>query len=130
MRAVGVETDPDAQRIAEGTAVVMREVEQASRPGDRVSELEALGCNLIARSGCTADDADSGHPFSHGLRFPLVDMALSDSRPDRVSEEGMVFAAHLQVPGDDRTRNWLEQVVRVRSDDGESLPSWDYGLTK
>ena len=38
----------------------------------------------------------------------------------------MVIAAHLQVPADDRSRNWLEQLVIVGKDGGEPIFSWDY----
>lgn len=128
--AVGGETNRDAVRIAGATAATMREIERASRPGVRVSELEALGREVLARSGCTRAEADGAYVFFHGLGLTHIDMALSDSRQDWEMEEGMVFAAHLQVPGDDRTRNWLEQIVHVRPGGGEPLFEWDYGLIR
>lgn len=127
---VGGETNPEALRIAEATAATMREVEQASKPGVRVSELEALARHVFARSGCTAGEADRAYIFFHGLGLTHIDMALSNSQLDWTLEEGMVFAAHLQVPGDDRTRNWLEQIVHVRHEGGEPLFTWDYGLIR
>jgi hypothetical protein len=39
-------------------------------------------------------------------------MEVPESRHDWSIEAGMVVSAHLQVPGDDRHRTWLEEIFR------------------
>jgi len=38
----------------------------------------------------------------------------------------MVVSAHLQVPGDDHHRGWLEEIFRVTPAGGEPFFSWDH----
>lgn len=51
-------------------------------------------------------------------------MELTASRQDWSLEEGMVVSAHLQVPGDDRHRNWLEEIFLVARDGGDPFFTW------
>jgi Xaa-Pro aminopeptidase len=53
-------------------------------------------------------------------------MELPASRHDWSLEAGMVVAVHLQVPGDDRTRNWLEDIALVTRDGGEAFFTWGH----
>ena len=112
------------RQIADATAASMQEVEAASRPGVRYSELSHIARDVYRKCGFT--EADDIHILFHGLGLDHVDMELTTARADGVLEEGMVIAAHLQVPADDRSRNWLEQLVIVGKDGGEPIFSWDY----
>jgi hypothetical protein len=38
----------------------------------------------------------------------------------------MVVSAHLQVPGDDRSRNWLEEIFLVTRDGGDPFFTWSH----
>jgi hypothetical protein len=51
-------------------------------------------------------------------------MEVPASRHDWCLEEGMVISAHLQVPGDDRHRNWLEEIFLVTGSGGDPFFTW------
>lgn len=53
-------------------------------------------------------------------------MELTSSREDWQLENGMVVSAHLQVPGDDRTRSWLEEIFLVTPGGGDPFFSWGH----
>ena len=107
------------RQIADATAVAMAEVQNAMRPGVKISELEAKGRQAYRRAGIS--NADQVFIFFHGLGLEHIDMEVLESRHDWSLEEGMVVSAHLQVPGDDRSRNWLEEIFHVKKDGGEPL---------
>ena len=97
------------------------------RPGVKVSALQAK----IRRVYRGFDlDADSVHIYFHGLGLSHSDLeqyvAEGQPYPDWSLENNMVVATHLLYPGGDRERYWVEDVVVVRPDGGESLYSWDF----
>ena len=54
-------------------------------------------------------------------------MEITDSHQDWALEDGMVVSAHLQVPGDDHHRAWLEEIFRVTAAGGEAFFTWGHG---
>lgn len=111
-----------ARQIAAATAAAMTEMQRAMRPGARISELQAKGRSAFRRAGLA--NADQAFIFFHGLGLEHIDMEVLASRHDWTLEEGMVVSAHLQVPGDDRHRNWLEEIFLVASDGGHPFFTW------
>ena len=62
--------------------------------------------------------------FFHGPGLEHIDMELPASRHDRGLEEGMVLSAHLQIPGDDRHRSWVEEIFLVTGGGGDPFFTW------
>jgi Xaa-Pro aminopeptidase len=112
------------RQMAAATAAAMTEIQHAMRPGAKLSELQATGRQAMRKAGLA--DADQAFIFFHGLGLEHIDMELPASRHDWSLEAGMVVAVHLQVPGDDRTRNWLEDIALVTRDGGEAFFTWGH----
>jgi Xaa-Pro aminopeptidase len=113
-----------ARQIAAATAAAMTEMQHAMRPGTRIGELQARGRSAFRRAGLAS--ADQVFIFFHGLGLEHIDMEVPASRHDWSLEEGMVVSAHLQVPGDDRHRNWLEEIFLVVRDGGDPFFTWGH----
>jgi Xaa-Pro aminopeptidase len=111
-----------ARQIAAATAAAMTEMQAAMRPGTRISEVQAKGRSAFRRAGLA--NADGAFIFFHGLGLEHIDMEVPASRHDWRFEEGMVVSAHLQVPGDDRHRNWLEEIFLVAREGGDPFFTW------
>jgi Xaa-Pro aminopeptidase len=111
-----------ARQIAAATAAAMAEIQNAARPGARISELQGRGRQVFRRAGLS--NADQAFIFFHGLGLEHIDMEVPASRHDWCLEEGMVISAHLQVPGDDRHRNWLEEIFLVTESGGDPFFTW------
>ena len=113
--------------IAHATSVAIKELTQAMRPGAKVSELQAKIRRVYRGFGL---DADSVHIYFHGLGLSHSDLEQyveeGQPYPDWSLENNMVVATHLLYPGSDRERYWVEDVVVIRPDGGESLYSWDF----
>jgi Xaa-Pro dipeptidase len=121
-----VDEDPlaDARTIATGVASAMGAIQNGLRPGAQLSTLQAAGRSALRQSGVT--QADDAFIFFHGLGLEHIDMELRQSHEDWAVEDGMVVSAHLQVPGDERHRGWLEEIFLVTPDGGEAFFSWDH----
>jgi Xaa-Pro dipeptidase len=118
------EPRPAARTIAGATASAMAEIQDALRPGVRISALQARGRQAFRKAGLST--ADRAYIFFHGLGLEHIDMELTASRQDWSLEEGMVVSAHLQVPGDDCHRSWLEEIYLVTQAGGDPFFSWGY----
>ncbi len=114
----------DSRTIADSTAAAMGELQSAMRPGARVSQLQAAARGALRKSGLAT--ADEAFIFFHGLGLEHIDMEVTDSHQDWALEQGMVVSAHLQVPGDERHRGWLEEIFLVTPDGGEPFFTWDH----
>ena len=121
-----VDDEPRAESraVAEATAAAMGALQEAMRPGVRLSQLQATGRQVFRRAGLNV--ADDVFIFFHGLGLEHIDMEVSSSHQDWALEDGMVVSAHLQVPGDDRQRGWLEEIFLVSAAGGEPFFSWDH----
>ena len=116
------EPQGEARRIAAATAAAMAEIQAAARPGVRISELQARGRQALRAGGCS--HADHAFIFFHGLGLEHIDMEVPASRHDWSLDEGMVLSAHLQIPGDDRHRSWLEEILLVTAGGGDPFFTW------
>jgi Xaa-Pro dipeptidase len=114
----------DARVIAHATAEAMAALQEALRPGARLSQLQARARSAFRQLG--VGNADDAFIFFHGLGLEHIDMEITDSHQDWAVEAGMVVSAHLQVPGDDRHRAWLEEIFLVTRDGGEPFFSWSH----
>jgi Xaa-Pro aminopeptidase len=112
----------EARTIADATATAMGELQEAMRPGVRLSDLQARGRRAFRTAGL--GNADQAFIFFHGLGLEHIDMEVVDSHQDWGLEEGMVVSAHLQVPGDARRRSWLEEIFLVTRTGGQPFFSW------
>ncbi|MFN0071330.1 MAG: M24 family metallopeptidase [Chloroflexota bacterium] len=121
---VGDEPHGLAQLIAQATAAAMAEIQRVARPGVRISQLQQAARAALSKSGTPSPD--DVFIFFHGLGLEHIDMELTSSRQDWSLEAGMVISAHLQVPGDDRTRSWLEEIMLVTEAGGDSLFTWGH----
>lgn len=111
-----------ARQIAAATAAAMAEIQHAMRPGVKISQLQTCGRETLRQAGLA--NADDAFIFFHGLGLEHIDMEVPASRYDWSLEAGMVAAVHLQIPGDDRHRNWLEEILLVTPEGGDPLFTW------
>jgi Xaa-Pro aminopeptidase len=111
-----------ARQITGATAAAMAEIQDAARPGATISQLQARGRRVLRQAGLSSPD--QAFIFFHGLGLEHIDMELPASRHDWSLEEGMVVSAHLQVPGDDRHRSWLEEIFLVSAGGGDPFFTW------
>jgi Xaa-Pro aminopeptidase len=125
----GGEPAGDAKRSAAATATVAADLLDAMRPGVRMSELQARARGTFRKAG--VPDPDAAVIFFHGLGLSHMDIEqrTADGRPngDWTLEAGMVAPMHLLVPGGERERWWVEDVVVIGRDGGRPLFSWGFG---
>ncbi|MCH9671047.1 MAG: M24 family metallopeptidase [Gammaproteobacteria bacterium] len=126
---VGQELDVETKRLATVTADAMTEVENAMRPGARISELQALGQSVFRKSGLAG--ADDVFVFFHGLGLSHLDQELMGSvegsaTGDWILESDMLVATHILYPGGDRERMWLEDIGLITATGAEPFFGWDF----
>lgn len=126
---VGGGPEAAGRRNAEATARVAEELLAAMRPGARVSRLQSLAREVYAKAGLP-NPADAVI-FFHGLGLSHMDIeqrtAEGKANSDWALEKGMVVPLHLLVPGGERERYWLEEVVVVTESGGRPLFTWGFG---
>ena len=125
----GDEPTASGKRNADATAKVAEALLEAMRPGARVSALQALARGVYRKAG--VPDSAGAISFFHGLGLSHMDLEqrTADGRAngDWALEKGMVVPLHLLVPGGERERYWLEEVVEVTERGGRALFSWGFG---
>jgi len=125
-----VEGEPEGagKRNAEATARVAEELLVAMRPGARVSGLQSRARAVYHRAGLP--NPAEAVIFFHGLGLSHMDIeqrtAEGKANSDWMLENGMVVPLHLLVPGGERERYWLEEVVVVTQSGGRPLFSWGF----
>ena len=65
--------------------------------------------------------------YFHGLGLSHMDLevlAEDDADQNWALQEGMVVAAHLLCPGDEKHRCWIEDVVLVKEQGAEPFFTW------
>ena len=102
----------------------MGALQEAMRPGAHLSQLQAAGRTAFRTAGLA--NAEDAFIFFHGLGLEHIDMEISHSHQDWALEDGMVVSAHLQVPGDQHHRSWLEEIFLVTPAGGEPFFTWDH----
>jgi Xaa-Pro aminopeptidase len=115
----------DSGHVFGGTANAMGAISEALRPGARISDLQRAARAALRTSGVAC--SDDAFIFFHGLGLEHIDMELTESHQDWAVEDGMLVSAHLQVPGDERARGWLEEIFLVTPHGGEAFFTWDHG---
>ena len=127
--ATGDAPEGTGKRNAEATARAAEALIAAMRPGARVSELQALAREAYRKAGLP--NSSEAIIFFHGLGLSHMDLEqrTADGKPngDWRLEDGMVVPLHLLVPGGERERYWLEEVVAVTPGGGRPLFSWGLG---
>jgi Xaa-Pro aminopeptidase len=117
------------KRNAEATARVAEALLEAMRPGARVSSLQSLARETYRKAGLP--NPAEAVIFFHGLGLSHMDLeqrtADGKANGDWTLEEGMVVPLHLLVPGGERERYWLEEVVVVTQSGGRPLFTWGFG---
>lgn len=125
----GDEPTASGKRNADATARVAEALLEAMRPGARVSTLQALAREVYRKAG--VPDSAGAISFFHGLGLSHMDLeqrtADGKANGDWALEKGMVVPLHLLVPGGERERYWLEEVVEVTERGGRALFSWGFG---
>ena len=114
-----------AGRIARATAEAMQVLQQAMRPGVRISELQEKSQRTFQRLG--VPQYELVMTYFHGLGLSHMDLeALGEDGADKnwPLEEGTVIAAHLICPGDEKERCWIEDVVLVKEQGVEAFFTW------
>jgi len=126
-----VDGEPEGagKRNADATERVAGDLLAAMRPGARVSGLQALSREAYRKAGLP--NPSEAVIFFHGLGLSHMDVeqrtAEGKANGDWVLEKGMVVPIHLLVPGGERERYWLEEVVVVNENSGRPLFSWGLG---
>ena len=122
-----VEDEPSGMtgRIARATAEAMGEIHQAIRPRVRIGELQEKSQRTFQR--LEVPQYESVLTYFHGLGLSHTDvlaLAEDDADPNWALEEGMVVAAHLLCPGDEKQRCWIEEVFLVKEGGAEPFFTW------
>jgi len=125
----GDEPTAACKRNADATARVAEALLEAMRPGARVSALQGRAREVYRKSGLP--DSAGAISFFHGLGLSHMDLeqrtADGKANGDWKLEKGMVVPLHLLVPGGERERYWLEEVVVVGERGSRPLFSWGFG---
>ena len=125
----GGEPEAAGKRNADATRLAAEALLAAMRPGARASKLQALAREAYRKAGLP--NASEAVIFFHGLGLSHMDVEqrTADGRAngDWALEKGMVVPLHLLVPGGERERYWLEEVVVVGESGGRPLFSWGFG---
>ena len=125
---VGDTPSASAKKIAAAVKTVAEMVCAAMRPGNTVSQIQAMGRETFRK--CGVPDADSALIFFHGLGLSHMDLELNnpDGTPngDWAMRENMVVPLHLLYPGVENERVWLEDVIVVEADGGRPLFDWGF----
>ncbi len=114
-----------ASRIARATAEAMNEIQNSMRPGVRIGELQKKSQRVFQQ--LDVPQHESVLTYFHGLGMSHADvLALVEdgADPDWRVEAGMVIAAHLLCPGDEKERCWIEEVFLVKEGEPEPLFTW------
>ena len=125
----GDEPTAACKRNADATASVAEALLEAMRPGARVSALQGRAREVYRKSGLP--DSAGAISFFHGLGLSHMDLeqrtADGKANGDWKLEKGMVVPLHLLVPGGERERYWLEEVVVIGERGSRPLFSWGFG---
>jgi Xaa-Pro aminopeptidase len=123
------EPEGEGKRNAGATARVAEELLGAMRPGARVSGLQSFARETYRKAGLP--NPAEAVIFFHGLGLSHMDIeqrtADGKANGDWMLEKGMVVPLHLLVPGGERERYWLEEVVVITESGGRPLFSWGFG---
>ena len=112
-------------RISRATADAMNEIQRLMRPGVRIAEIQEKSQRTFQQ--LEVPQHESVLTYFHGLGMSHADveaMVVDEGDPNWPLKEGMVIAAHLLCPGNERERCWIEEVFVVKEGGGEPLFTW------
>ena len=118
-----VEDEPG--RTAKATAEAMTELQMAMRPGARIAELQEKTMQTFQKM--EVPQSETLLTYFHGLGLSHADveaLAVDDADPNWALQDGMVIAAHLLCPGDEKQRCWIEEVFWIKEGGSEALFTW------
>lgn len=119
------EVAPGAAKASKACADAIEDVLEAMRPGTKMSELQAIGRRAIESSGMPR--VDRALVYFHGLGIENSDRESGNSSDfDWALDDGMVVAAHVVYPGDDRSRSYLEEIGVVTRNGLDRFFTWDH----
>ena len=125
---VGDTPSVSVKKTAAAVNAAAETVRAAMRPGNTVSQIQAMGRETFRK--CGVSDADAVLIFFHGLGLSHMDLELkkADGTPnsDWAMQENMVVPLHLLYPGGESERVWLEDVIVVERDGGRPLFDWGF----
>ena len=116
-------------RISRATAEAMNEIQNLMRPGVRIAQIQETSQRTFQQM--EVPQHESVLTYFHGLGMSHADveaLVADDSDPNWALTEGMVIAAHLLCPGNERERCWIEEVFVVKEGGGEPLFTWGNDL--
>ena len=122
---VGGERSGVADRIARATSAAMSEIHELMRPGVRIGDIQEKSRQTFQK--LDVPQYESVLTYFHGLGLSHTDvlqLAEDGSDPNWTLGEGMVIAAHLLCPGDEKERCWIEEVFWVKEGGAEPFFSW------
>ncbi len=125
---VGGNASTDGARLARASAAAMGEIVSVSRAGATIFEVTNAARQCLAASGLSQWEADATWISFHGLGLDHLERDMTNAPDDWTFEENMVIAAHLQVPGHERSRNYLEEIILIQQSDCERFFKWDWDL--
>jgi Xaa-Pro aminopeptidase len=119
------EISTTAARAAGACGDAIQDLVEDMRPGKRMSELQATGRRALERSGLPR--CDHALVYFHGLGIENSDREAGNASDfDWSLEEGMVVAAHVVYPGDDRSRSYQEEIGVVTREGLDRFFTWDF----
>ena len=119
------EVAPMASRGSRACGDAIQDLIEGMRPGKRMSELQAIGRRALERSSLPR--CDHALVYFHGLGIENSDREAGNSSDfDWEIEDGMVIAAHVVYPGDDRHRSYMEEIGVITKDGLDRFFTWDF----
>lgn len=124
--AVGGVTTADGERLARASATAMEAIATASRNGATISQVTNAARDSLRSSDLSSYEAEGTWISFHGLGLDHLEMDMRNAREDWAFETNMVIAAHLQIPGEQHSRNYLEEIILIGQDGCERFFEWDW----
>jgi len=118
-----VEDEPG--RIAKATSEAMSELERSMNPGVKIAELQEKTMQTFQKMEVPQSGALL--TYFHGLGLSHADveaLVVDGADPNWALQDGMVIAAHLLCPGDEKQRCWIEEVFWIKEGGAEPFFTW------
>jgi Xaa-Pro aminopeptidase len=107
------------------TVTATQEMANASRTGEKISALSAIGFDTFRKLGYNEKGIII---FFDGLGLDHIDQDLSHGNKDWVLQRDMVYSIHVAFPGDEGERLFLEEILLIKDDSAERIFTWDEKL--
>ena len=118
-----VEDEPG--HIAKATSEAMSELGRSMNPGVKIAELQEKTMQTFQKMEVPQSEALLTYFHGLGLSHSDVEaLAVDGADPNWALQDGMVIAAHLLCPGDEKQRCWIEEVFWIKEGGAEPLFTW------